>query len=474
MAGSNNQKVNYQITGENLLSKVLKQIDHDAENAEQSVNRISQTTTQSGGGLMGSIVGANLLTSAIQKTAGAFYNFGKESLDAYGKQENYEARLSTLLGNRAEAEMALGTIRKDAAKTPFDVESLVQANSLLIGAGANSKEARKYVMDLGNAIAATGGGSDELSRMAVNLGQIRSLGKATALDIKQFAFANIPIYELLSRSLKKPISEIKEMDISYKELTKALADARQEGGMFYKGLENASNTLQGLQSNLDDTIETLKSNIGETFADHVKESLRSLIPYLEQTNQLIGSVNKSSKSLERSGLGYQKYEGSQTRGEMAGFQQRIDEITYFAQGGKSESAQAKKSLQQYLKDISSEYSTAQAFANETGEEGPDAKRYLRQVALLHDAIKAVEQTNRINKDSQLGTGTGSRKDKDTLGTGTTIEAHAPKNQYITINGGLVNKMTIESMDGSLPAEKIKEVVGTSLIEFLNDASQAQR
>jgi hypothetical protein len=52
---------------------------------------------------MGSIVGANLLTGAIQKSASAIYDFGKASIDAYSRQEGYEARLTTLLGDRKQA-----------------------------------------------------------------------------------------------------------------------------------------------------------------------------------------------------------------------------------------------------------------------------------------------------------------------------------------------------------------------------------
>lgn len=467
------KKVNYVITGENKLSKILRQVDGDAQQAEQSINSISQSSASSGGGgLMGTIVGANLLTGAIKQGAEAVYNFGKESLDAYAKTESYQSRLTTLLGSQKEAEMALANYRTDAAKTPFDLESLVQGNTLLIGSGASAKEARQSIMDLGNAIAATGGGSDELSRMAVNLGQIRTIGKATQLDIKQFAYAGIPIYELLSRSMKKPIAQVKEMDVTYKDLTKALADARKEGGMFVNGLENASNTIQGLQSNLDDTIQTLKSNIGETFADSFKEGIRGLLPYLNDLNETLASVNKSSKTLDRAGLGYKWSESNSTRGDMAYFQRKVDEVSQFAQQGEPQAEQAKKSLKGFLKQITDTYLNEKEISEATGEEAPDSKKYLREVALLQDTIAGIDQTLKKTEDKSIKGGSAGADEK--LGTGVTIEAQQPKNQYITINGGLVHEMKIESIDGDIPAGQIKEQISTALVELLNDAYTAMR
>jgi tape measure domain-containing protein len=177
---------------------------------------------------------------------------GKELLDVGTKFDSYQMRLKTLLGSQEAASAAFEQIKKDAATTPFDVSSLTQANSLLISAGLSAGQARLDVLGLGNAIAATGGGEDELSRMAVNMQQIKNLGKATALDIKQFAFAGIPIYKLLADATGKSMAQVKEMDVTYEQLTSAFAKASEKGGMFYEGLANQSKTVGGQISNLKD------------------------------------------------------------------------------------------------------------------------------------------------------------------------------------------------------------------------------
>ena len=61
---------------------------------------------------------------------------------------------------------------------------------------------------------ATGGGNDELTRMASNLQQIKNAGKATAMDIRQFAYAGIDVYGILADYLGKTTEEGIEKEMS--------------------------------------------------------------------------------------------------------------------------------------------------------------------------------------------------------------------------------------------------------------------
>lgn len=470
-----------EITAElkDLISGQFQKINDQVNKLENSLKSVDNVGSRAGGNgfwnmdtsIMAGVTAGNLLTNAITGAAGAVVDFGKQTVEEYSKTESYEARLATLLGSRRQALMALNTIKSDAAKTPFDVESLVQGNSLLIGAGANAGEARKSIMDLGNAIAATGGGADELNRMSVNLAQIRTLGKASALDIKQFAYANIPIYQLLSKSMNKPIEEVKKLDVSYKDLTKALSDARAEGGMFHNGLENASNTLKGLNSNLDDTIASLKSNIGETFADNLKEGLRAVLPVLDDINETLGRINKSSRVLNESGLGFKWYESNTERGELGAYKQKLDEISAFGMSGDKESIKAKATLQSELKRLTEDYQNNLALSEGTGEKAPDAQRYLRQVALLKDTIAGLnEGLSGMSKDKE---GKDSAK---TESKASDLEKVAKANRPTQVNINIENLVREYTNEFNTAAEALKmtpETVARVLIGAVNDISTLQ-
>jgi len=142
---------------------------------------------------MSSILG-NVLTTLASKALDAAVGFVQTGIEYNAQIEKYTTGFTNMLGSAEAAQQAMGAIQEDAARTPFNVEALTQANQLLISAGENAGYSRKVIMALGDAVSATGGGNDELSRMAANLQQIANVGKASAIDIKQFAYAGINVY----------------------------------------------------------------------------------------------------------------------------------------------------------------------------------------------------------------------------------------------------------------------------------------
>lgn len=175
--------------------------------------------------------------------------------------EQYQTMFTTLTGSAEEADRIISQLQADAQKSLFDSASLIQANQYLISAGVSADEARQDILNLGNAIAATGGGSAELERMSQNLQQIKNVGKATAQDIKQFANAGINIYGLLADATGKTVAEVKEMDVTYEELSKAFAMASQEGGKYYGAMEAQGQTLNGSLSATKESIQMLLGEI---------------------------------------------------------------------------------------------------------------------------------------------------------------------------------------------------------------------
>lgn len=177
----------------------------------------------------------------------------KQGTDFNQAMEKYRVAYTNMLGSAEQAQAVLNQIKQDAAHTPLNVDSLVQANQLLISAGVDAGKARSTILALGDAVSATSGGNDALSRMAANLQQIKNVGKASAADIKQFAMAGIDIYGILADYTGKSTAEVQNMTVTYDLLTAALQKASEEGGRYYNAMETQSQTMSG-------RIETLKDN----------------------------------------------------------------------------------------------------------------------------------------------------------------------------------------------------------------------
>lgn len=253
------------------LSDAQKQLDATAKGlntAQQYMDSFSKKTDSAGNGvasfgkiLTGAITKANILSNITQTAVSKVKDFAVQFVQtgiSYNEQiEKYTTGFTNMLGSAQAAQEAMQAIQEDAARTPFDVASLTQANQLLISAGENAEYSRKVINALGDAVSATGGSSAELSRMAANLQQIANVGKAATIDIKQFAYAGINIYQILADYTGKSVQEVQKMTISYDLLSQALIAASEEGGRYYNAMNTQSQTLKGRTDTLKDNVSQL-------------------------------------------------------------------------------------------------------------------------------------------------------------------------------------------------------------------------
>ena len=207
----------------------------------------------------------NFETKIAQAAVQAVQQVVSTGLEFNRQMENYQLAFENLLGSAEAANAALEAIKADAASTPFDVAGLVSANRLLISTGQSAEEARQVITALGNAVSASGGGNAELERMASNLQQIANVGKASAVDIRQFAYAGIDIYGILADYTGLAKNEVQGLTISYDLLVEALKAASAEGGRYAGAMEAYSQTLQEAQKELVEAasgwVETLQTTL---------------------------------------------------------------------------------------------------------------------------------------------------------------------------------------------------------------------
>lgn len=221
----------------------------------------SSTDKASGKSLAGAIAQGTVMAGIFSKLGSAALSaaegFISSGIEYNAQIEKYTTGFTNMLGSAEAAQQVMSQIQEDAAKTPFDVESLTKANQYLISAGENASYARSTIMALGDAVSATGGGNDELNRMSQNLQQIANTGKATTADIKQFAYAGIDVYGILADYTGKSTAEVQKMTISYDLLTQALQAASEEGGRYYNSMDTQSQTMNGRISTLKDNVSQL-------------------------------------------------------------------------------------------------------------------------------------------------------------------------------------------------------------------------
>lgn len=249
-------------------SEYEQSIEQARKETQSAANSLNSSANTAGSGVSGmasqfaaasakATVLANMLTSLGTKAVGLAKGFVEMGISYNAQIEKYTTGFTNMLGSAQAAQEAMQAIQEDAARTPFDVASLTQANQLLISAGENAAYSRKVINALGDAVSATGGGNAELYRMAANLQQIANVGKASAIDIKQFAYAGINVYQVLADYTGKSVQEVQNMTISYDLLSQALIAASEEGGRYYNAMGTQSQTMNGRISTLKDNVSQL-------------------------------------------------------------------------------------------------------------------------------------------------------------------------------------------------------------------------
>lgn len=263
-------KVNSELAKMDL--KNIKDFADDLKKAGDTLDKISDSIEKVGKKFL-------VLTGAITglATAGVAYN---------AELERQTTLFTTLTGSAEEAQEILSAIKQDALGSPFDTQSLITANQYLLATGEEAEKSRQVILDLGNAISATGGGNSELQRMAQNLQQIANVGKATSVDMKQFAMAGIDIWGILADSTGKSVEELQKMDITFDMITEAFATASAEGGKYAGAMEAQADTLNGKISILKATFEELLGSLTETLVPIIKDVIDYLQSWVDKLKNL--------------------------------------------------------------------------------------------------------------------------------------------------------------------------------------------
>lgn len=204
----------------------------------------------------------NRMTKRLAIAAGGAVLFG---LKTAGSLEASRQGFKTLLGSAEKADKTMQRIKEEAKRTPFEVVGLTQAAQLLTAVTKDGDKAIDIILDVGEGLAAMGRGQEELDRISVNLQQIAASGRAFGIDIKQFAFAGIPIFEMLQEETGKSgeaLSEfIEEGGVTFDMLTKMFDNATKKGGRFFGVYKDQLGTFNQLWSNTKDSLALVSAEI---------------------------------------------------------------------------------------------------------------------------------------------------------------------------------------------------------------------
>lgn len=229
------------------------------DRASAQVQKIQNSVS----GLSGSMEKAttsNTFAKGLGAVGAALGTAGFFGLKFEAEMETARIGLETLLGSAEQADSTLVRIKEEAKRTPFEILGLTQAVQLLSSVTKDGDKSIDVILDVGEGLAAMGKGQAELDRIIVNLQQIAALGSASSIDIKQFAFAGIPIFEMLQEQTGLSGEALDDFitsgGVTFDLLTDMFDKANDEGGRFFEAYINQTGSLTQLWSNFKDELNT--------------------------------------------------------------------------------------------------------------------------------------------------------------------------------------------------------------------------
>lgn len=196
--------------------------------------------------------------------------------------EQLKISFRLLLGDAAKANQLFAQIEDHAARTPFELEEAAQASRKLLAVGYDASETLKILQDITDVTAVSGADPEVLQRIIDALTKIRTTGKVTMRELNRFAYAGIPVYEILREELgltAKQIQNIGKENISAARAVNAILAGIQKR---YKGAaDEISKSVGGLLSTIKDNFFLVMIDLTEG----LYESYRNMIEQIADTLQ---------------------------------------------------------------------------------------------------------------------------------------------------------------------------------------------
>lgn len=233
-------------------------------------------------------------------SVGAFTALSKEIITLADNLEQAKIAFTTMLWSEEKAIAMLQDLSDFAAKTPFELPEVRQNAKQLLAMGVSAENIIPTLKALGDAAAGTGA---DMTRLAMNYGQVITQGHLTGRELRDFLVNGIPLLDELAKNAGKSKEEIQNMissgQISANDVTKAFETMTSEWGKFENLMYKQSATFTGLWSNFQDQLSQMGERIGGWLLDTLKDYVREASELIDQNeNNIVESFWAIYRSIE--------------------------------------------------------------------------------------------------------------------------------------------------------------------------------
>jgi tape measure domain-containing protein len=241
------------------------------------------------GNILKGILGARVIEQGFR----TLVNQAKSFVSEAQKIEDATASFTPLMGGVEKATELVNRLNKEAATTPFQFEGISGvAKQLLPVMNQNIEKTADTFRMLGDT---AGGNIQKLESITRGYTKALLKGKPDMEALNMISEAGVPIFSEMSKSMGITQAQLFELSkqgkLTNDDLTKAFQRMTSEGGIFFNGMQIASETLTGKLSTLSDNVALTKASIGSALLPIIKPAVDGFIT-LAQKARAWAEANK--------------------------------------------------------------------------------------------------------------------------------------------------------------------------------------
>ena len=241
----------------------------------------------------------------------------KSGVDYNATMESYLTNFKVMLGSEEAAATKLSEIRKMAAATPFSLSDLTEGTQTLLQFGIAADDTTGVLQRLGDISLGNAGKLQTLTRA---YGKMSSAQKVTLENVNMMIDAGFnplnQICDATGESMSDLYKRISDGKVSFSELQAAVEAATSEGGQFYNGMLEASQTFSGRMSTLKDNVSALTgeltSGLFAALGDLVVKLNEVVVSFLDSDEKLAqfkDTIGIATSVVAAAGAAFLAYKG---------------------------------------------------------------------------------------------------------------------------------------------------------------------
>lgn len=227
---------------------------------------------------------------AVIGGAGVLKALGSEIIRVRGEFQAADTAIQTLLGSKEKADVLMKQVREYAKISPLEFSDVTKATQMMLGFNIEAEKVPRYLQAIGDV---SMGDTQRFSSLTLAFSQMSAAGKLMGQDLNQMINAGFNPLQQISEKTGKSIATLKEEmskgAISAEMVQQAFIDATSAGGKFYNMSENASKTINGQLSMMQDAMDAAFNELGQKSEGVIMDGIQMTTSLIENY-ETVGKV----------------------------------------------------------------------------------------------------------------------------------------------------------------------------------------